>query len=682
MSLTDKFQIIEPYSFVPNKIDSYFENLICSDINIYAPYFVDSSFSHTDYNVKIEEYVRQHLISRRNNIRSLLKADNYHLSNMNSFIKHFLTKLEHINTLLRKDNDIIIRENIKLLSNLIISDSIILLFIEDLVNSFDRDQLTSIQQFINIIKMFNKYDDGETYSKVLTNFSNSFTKQFLNMEQIPLPLNIKKVQELCSIIKYTTSIEEYYKFLHNDITMINKTNYDLIISKFIDVLIYNTPFEIKYTIDNIKSSIYKMNTHVFNNEYTAMKIIIEVINLIVRYEKSSEYILDIIDIISFIDKILNPDKFTQSFKIRRGIITEKFAELICSENVLELIHSKIDDHIRDGRISDAIHTFSYCTNVKDKDVFINKYYEQCKTRLMQYISTHTNISGFTNSIANENYIIEFLKQKYGDKVVYKIKKIVDDAKASFDNMMNFNRLIKNNNIDKTLTVLTTSYKNWDINQSEGVITTNILQNMGNTVMGKALRNYKKFYDTRYEEKRVLFYSLHFGEVDITYMGQQLIMLPIQFCVLELYNNTDTIDISKLKSSPFFMNYSDKFRNDTIYSLISGGLFKTSGSNIILATSGQFKQNLIEIFFTNSDYSNIWQENKNRELAHSREEIIMANINHLIKTHNMSLKELYENIRKSITLFDVTHDMFDKSIQYMILHQYIKIDSNNVIKVIW
>ena len=71
-------------------------NLICSDINIYPPYFIDSAFSHTDYNVKIEDYVKQHLISRRNNIRSLLKADKYHLTNMNSFIKHFLTKLEYI----------------------------------------------------------------------------------------------------------------------------------------------------------------------------------------------------------------------------------------------------------------------------------------------------------------------------------------------------------------------------------------------------------------------------------------------------------------------------------------------------------------------------------------------------------------------------------------------------------
>ena len=675
MSLTDKFQVIELYSFVPNKIDSYFENLICSDINIFPPYFVDSTFLNTNYNVKIDEYIRQHLVSRRNNIRSLLKSDNYHLSNMNSFIKHFLTKLEYINTILRRDNDIIIRDNINLLSNLIISDSIILLFIEDLVISFDKDQLTNIQQFINMIKMFNKYDDSETYSKVLTNFSNSITKQFLTTEQIPLPLNIKIIQELHSVIKYTTSVEEYYKFLHQDINIINMTNYELIIIKFINVLKTNTPFEIKYTIDNIKSSIYKINPNVFNNEKNAKAIVTEVINLIVRYEKTSEYILDIIDIISFIDKILNPDNFTQSFKIHRSIITEKITELICSEHVLDMIHSKIDNYIRDGHISDAIQTLSYCTNVKDKDVFINKYYEQCKTRLIQNISTHTNI------IANENYIIDYIKQKYGDKLVYKIKKIVDDAKSSFDNMMVFNKLVKNN-IDKALTVLTTSYKNWDINQSEGVITTNILQNMGNTVMGKALRNYKKFYDTRYEGKRVLFYSLHFGEVDITYMEQQLVMLPIQFCVLELYNNIDTIDISVIKSSSFFMNYSDKFRNDTIYSLISGGLFKTNGNNIILATSGPFKQNLIEIFFTNSDYSNIWQENKIQELAHSREEIIMANINHVIKLRNLSQNSLYKNVRKSITLFDVTIDMFDKSIQYMILHQYIKIDSDNIIKVIW
>ena len=42
MSLTDKFKVIETYPFVHNKIDSYFENLICSDINICPPYFIDS----------------------------------------------------------------------------------------------------------------------------------------------------------------------------------------------------------------------------------------------------------------------------------------------------------------------------------------------------------------------------------------------------------------------------------------------------------------------------------------------------------------------------------------------------------------------------------------------------------------------------------------------------------------
>lgn len=681
MSLTDKFKVIETYPFVHNKIDSYFENLICSDINICPPYFIDSVSSQSEYSVKIEEYVRQHLVSRRNNIRSLLKSDRYNLSNMTSFIKHFLTKLEHINTILRKDDDSMIRDSIKLLSNLIISDSIILLFIEDLVNSFDRDQLTNIQYFIHTIKMFTKYDDGDTYSKVLINFSNSFTKQFLNMEQIPLPLNIKTIQELYSIIKYTTSIEEYYKFLNGDINMINMTNYELVIVKLLDVLRTNTPFEIKYTIDNIKSSIYKINTNVFNNEKNALAIITEVVNLIMRYEKTSEYILDIIDIISFIDRLLSPDRLSQSFKILRGVITEKIATLICSDHVLESIHSKIDDYIQNERISDAIQTLSYCTNVKDKDVFINKYYEYCKTRLMQYISTRTNISGFANIITNENHIIEYLVQKYGEKVVYKIKKIVEDAKASFDNMINFNVLVKNN-IDKAVTVLTTSYKNWDINQSEGVITTTILQNMGNTIMGKALRNYKKFYESRYEGKRTLLYSLHFGEIDITYMKQPLIMLPIQFCVLELYEKTDTIDIAQIKSAPFFLNYCDKFRNDTIYSLISGGLLKMNGTNITLVTSGQFKQNLIEIFFTNSDYSQSWQENKTKELAHSREEIIMANINHIVKTHKLSYDELYKEVLDTIKLFEVTREMFDKATYYMTNHCYITTDTDNVIKLVW
>jgi hypothetical protein len=206
--------------------------------------------------------------------------------------------------------------------------------------------------------------------------------------------------------------------------------------------------------------------------------------------------------------------------------------------------------------------------------------------------------------------------------------------------------------------------------------------MGNTIMGKALRNYKKFYESRYEGKRTLLYSLHFGEIDITYMKQQIIMLPIQFCVLELYEKTDTIDIAQIKSAPFFLNYCDKFRNDTIYSLISGGLLKMNGTNITLVTSGQFKQNLIEIFFTNSDYSQSWQENKTKELAHSREEIIMTNINHIIKTRSINRNELYDSIKKAISLFEVTTDMFDKATDYMTNHRYIETNTEQVIKLVW
>jgi len=629
------------------------------------------------HNIQIEEYIKQHLVSRRNNIRTLLKTDKYNLSNMTSFIKQFLLKLEYINNILRKEDPTLIQDNLKLLATFIISDSIILIFIEDLINSLDRNEMTSIMNFINTIKIFNKYDNGEIYRKVLTNFGNSFTKQFLNMEQVPLPVNIKSIQDLCSVIKYVSSIEEYYKFLNSDIGIINMGNYELLISKLINVFKTNNPFEIKYTLSNIKHIISKINKSIFNTEKISNTLVTEVINIIMKYEKSGEYIFDIIDIIDFIDSILIQDKLSQSTKINRNVITEKLASIICSDKILNMIHIKIDDYMQEGKISNVMQILTYCINVKDKDLFINKYYEYCKSRMMHYISMNAN---FEKIIKDEYSILTYLGQKYSDKNVYKIKKIIDDAKSSYDNMLNFNILLKTN-----MTVLTTSYKNWDINQSEGVITTTILQNMGNSIMGKALRNYKKFYETRYEEKRSLYYSLHFGEVDITFMGQQLVMLPIQFCVLELYENTDTIDFTYLKSSPFFLNYSDKFRSDTIYSLIAGGLLRKSGNNITLATSGQFKQNLIDIFFTNSDYTMIWQENKNQELAHSREEIIMANINHIVKTnnsHNLSCKELYKCVQDNIKLFDMTQDMFDKAIDYMVLHQYITTNNDNVIKLVW
>ena len=90
-------------------------------------------------------------------------------------------------------------------------------------------------------------------------------------------------------------------------------------------------------------------------------------------------------------------------------------------------------------------------------------------------------------------------------------------------------------------------------------------------------------------------------------------------------------------------------------------------------------NLIKIF---NDINNTTTEIKkfiDVELAHERNDILMANINSRIKQVSESLETLYIYCKESIKLFDVTNVLFDKAIQEMIDKKYIDIDGT---KIMW
>jgi len=680
MSLTDKFQIIENIQVFPKTIDyvdNYFENLICSDINIMSPYYINIIYSQLNPNDNLMEYFHKYLINIRKNIRSLIKSDNYELINLNKFVKNFITKIEYIENITKSN---IILNNVKSLSTFIFFDVFVSLFIENLIISFDKDYFEPLKEYTSYIKYIGKYDDMETFNKLIDLYSKSLEKKFINQEKLPLPENIRNIYELYDIIKYTNHIQEYFKFLNSHIKLVNQNNYQIIIDKIIIILKNNSLFEIQYTIQNIKLHIIKLaKSQVFISDTNIDSVFAEVFYMIDKTEQSDDYnnVFYLIDIVKFIDIIfINCE--TSKFKLNKEIIITKMGKLMSSDKIIDMIHNKIDDYMKNEQLSDTIKVLSYCNNIKDKDVFINKYYEYCKNRLMIIISIYDNIDKYIN---NENQIYEYFKLKFGEKNVYKLKKIIEDIKSSHENLITYKECNKKITSDN-LSILTTSYKNWDINQSEGIINSKILKNIGNTNMGITLRNYKKYYESIYQNKRILYYSLHFGEINITYLNQTFIMLPIQFCILELFNNTNQLNISNIYSAPFFENYSKKFINDTMGSLILSGLLKINNNIVTLISSGTFKTNLIEIFMTNSEYSQIWMESKQQELAHSREQIIQANINHFVKTKNMNSIELFNMVKQNINLFELEQEVFNKGIEYMVQHKYIKLDCDNYIKLIW
>jgi hypothetical protein len=190
-----------------------------------------------------------------------------------------------------------------------------------------------------------------------------------------------------------------------------------------------------------------------------------------------------------------------------------------------------------------------------------------------------------------------------------------------------------------------------------------------------MKQYSNIYSTFYNDKRVLNWFPHFGEVNITYLNKKLKMLPIHFMVLELFTNVNSLTLETVQKSIFFKNYSPKFINDVIFSLVLSNVLKVKDNIIILETeikNNNFKSNIIEIFFSTSDYASIYEEKRAHELANSREYILKANINSIIKKQSMNKNNLLQLLIKQITVFEVTDDLLNKVLIEMIKMDYIEL----------
>jgi hypothetical protein len=276
-----------------------------------------------------------------------------------------------------------------------------------------------------------------------------------------------------------------------------------------------------------------------------------------------------------------------------------------------------------------------------------------------------SIKNFTKYINIEKIVLYFLKNTFGAKLCYKINKVINDADLSFYENIGFNKLT--NNIFNKISVITTSFNNWDVNQTEGIVTSKMVDYIRETQLGNYLHNFNYYYNIKYDGKKILNWFPHFGEVSITYLNQELIMLPIQFMVVEMFNDVNSVDLDNVQNAIFFSNYSHKFRNDIIGSLISSGMFRlesiiyglNSGKNdrtimVLQSCFTQLDNNFIEIFLNTSDYKNIWENNRREEIVHTREEITSTVINHLLKINSKPLfyDELFTFVKKSIILFEL------------------------------
>jgi hypothetical protein len=659
----NKFNIINKLNNNENSISivkNYLENYFESDINIYHPDYIYQLIwnNKVDNNIVeqlFNESISNVLIQKRQNIRNLIKKDKFDLSSLNKLINNFnskVIKLENI-LFLKKNN---MGDNIRLL----LSDPILINYLENEFVNLDDTTVSNIKKLTEILSKYSVENYNWFLKLIGSVLRNNIVSLFVN-----IPEKYKHFYELSNMTEYLYLVTDIYKFLKKSILILLNPIYEIILSKFI-LCINNCEITELLNLINSNSVIIKkilkenerklimnaisnsFDNHISNIESFDHNKIMYLLKLIIKCSD-----LDILD--KYILLIFENDKVINS--------------------ILDIIHNKIN--------LDII-SLKYIVNhlkIKNKDEFMEKYH---KLLIQRILSNEVNID-------NEQIIIDELLILFGPKITNKSLKVITDYKNTEEELKNYK---KKTNIE-IFNTLTTSYSNWNINYNQGYVTFNIQNEMNDKIIEfdnkeNAIKlieletfiiNYDKYYNSIYNHKRKLLWLLQYGEIEITYNNIEITLLPIQLMILELYNIKYTFTFNEIYNQKFFINYSNKFKEDIVNSLINGNILFQDNNKLYLNENNitNISTNLIDVYL-----NNIISETKpiQNELAHDREDIVKTLINHNLKITPIDKDILFNKLENNISVFKLTLDIYNNAVNKMIKYDYITIDNNMLIKSIY
>jgi hypothetical protein len=130
-------------------------------------------------------------------------------------------------------------------------------------------------------------------------------------------------------------------------------------------------------------------------------------------------------------------------------------------------------------------------------------------------------------------------------------------------------------------------------------------------------------------------------------------------------------------------YTNKFKNSVITSLIVGGIVKIEKETLIISKEiEKISSDFISLFFSSSNYADVWNKKREDELIMNRKDTLSACINHFVKKSPSTVDELYSLIKSSMNLFDFEKTDLNEVIEIMISKDYIKIDEGIVHKILY
>ena len=681
---------------INNIIINYLENYLNLGIKIIIPSFIDEYlwFINTNNKSLIEDIkilITNYIIQKRNNMRQLIKTNNFNITGLNILLNDNINKINYINNIFYNN---IYNYGIDQIVSLILTDNILILYLTNKINlnfemplnelSNELDKLFTIVKNISI--------DNNQY-KTINNFYNIFNNIICNnisYTELPLSQNLVLINNIKELINY---LNNYYNFFQSikSISMNNNVIIfilNLTINKLVELLtniFKNNNFnEIKFIFDqyNIEISRYIVFDgiyDIYNSLYSEIITFINKLKINNDYDMNNKYSGNCLDILLLVNKFDNII-YTSNYKnllyqvITKSLLTKDININIEYLNYIIIKYNNLDNNYISKSINIIIKQL--CDN-NNMEIIVNKYYELLLKRLMTNFIHQINKEEYYNK---EKLIINmFINYNHHiKKYIYKINSVLNDYYYSINN----NQLIDNSYFKNKLNILTTSYNCWDINQNEGMIDHLILENINNNKLKltNTLLTYSNNYNSINEYKKKLYWYPHFGCVEIIFNNKNIKLLPIQFMILELFDYNVKNNYNDIINNPIFTNYSNKFKDDIISSLIISKLLINDNNILNITTSDDFDTDLINIFFNILEYSIIWEEKRQEHFISEKEDIIKTNINEIIKHEKLNLTDLFNKLKNKIKLFTINNDQYNECINYMIKYNYININDNIIYKI--
>lgn len=657
---------------IEKNMDSILENLIIRDMMTCDSFL----FNHFIYNNKDEaiirhlidisiKYIQTNVKNQRVIFRELNKKNKLDLSHYITYFDNFykmLTKLaamlQHVicnnpNATKRWGDNVIINHSIYCIVNTLCYDITFKLAIFRTVHNMilkPDDVRTDMYRMMLFIRNFSTYiSTDETLYMCFVKHIDSALVDTVPTVNMNIDANMIDVYNFSKL--YSHYIKYHYKFSY-----ITKTHEFINLKKQIEMLLINIIS--KNNITFVKNFIVTYKSQ--------LNVLIKHIDMtIVLLSCKPTDVNMFIDYYSTLCEISNNN--TVLYEIIINCAKQEINTYFNSSDKIEFLAKLINTNI----INNHNNKFHYTIGsiLSNKDEFIAFLCQKFMERII-YMNIEVEIE--TN---NHNMLTKI----FTPVLMYKYNIILED----YNNSVMFNTMYKSV-LPPNTNLIISSLDVWKINHTAGYS----VQNKCDGILSDRINLVHKCYQVNNMNKTLLFY-LHLGYADITIGNTNMIVLPAHMICLELFNSMDTVvpyQSMYEHMKQVMTNYNDAFITKIISSLVAGGVIKQTNNmyslrkELIENNSQNTVICIIDIFHQIDNTSKFILRDISAELCHSRMDIISTNIMHNLKQNEYDVNTLYGVISTDIKLFNVTNELYQKTLLALTEREYISIILNIIKKI--